>query len=338
MEVKNNENLKINILNSGSNGNSIIIENCSYNIIIDIGISKRNFLNISKKLKINLNKRNFLFITHFHDDHVKGLPYLIEDIKPIIFISDKNNFLINIENFIKTNKSNKCAEKLLQFTKKNYIFVFEFNKKNLLKNINNFYFIPIQTYHDDNKSSCFFFNIEGVNIFYLTDTGKIDSQMHNLGFISDLIFLESNYDENMLINGTYPINLKKRIISDFGHLSNKQSIEFIKYLLNMNFINLNKNNINNNKNNNNSINIKNIDTIKEFNYKTFLLCHISENNNNIESIKKEILENLDIYENINNLNYKNNKFEINIIERNKYYSFYYKKNEKKITDFLVFND
>lgn len=53
--------------------------------------------------------------------------------------------------------------------------------------------------------------------------------MHLSG--SDLVLLESNYDESMLKNGPYPYELKRRIASDHGHLSNSACGEQLKKLM-----------------------------------------------------------------------------------------------------------
>jgi phosphoribosyl 1,2-cyclic phosphodiesterase len=44
----------------------------------------------------------------------------------------------------------------------------------------------------------------------------------------DAVFLESNYDEDMLLKGAYPWHLKKRIASAVGHLSNLQALELLR--------------------------------------------------------------------------------------------------------------
>ena len=45
---------------------------------------------------------------------------------------------------------------------------------------------------------------------------------------SDVKFIESNYDEDMLENGPYPVHLRKRISGTYGHLSNTKAVEFAR--------------------------------------------------------------------------------------------------------------
>ncbi len=51
--------------------------------------------------------------------------------------------------------------------------------------------------------------------------------MINEAHLCDVLFLEANYDENMLNNGPYPYQLKKRISGPFGHLSNSDAISML---------------------------------------------------------------------------------------------------------------
>ncbi len=82
---------------------------------------------------------------------------------------------------------------------------------------------PVETSHD--VTSCGFV-VGRFGIF--TDTGCVTAQMR--GIISDLdaVLIESNYDERMLMTGPYPLQLKERIASDRGHLSNEDASDFIR--------------------------------------------------------------------------------------------------------------
>ena len=72
---------------------------------------------------------------------------------------------------------------------------------------------------------------DGKQVCVCTDLGTVTNEvdMHLSG--SDLVLLESNYDESMLKNGPYPYELKRRIASDHGHLSNSACGEQLKKLM-----------------------------------------------------------------------------------------------------------
>jgi phosphoribosyl 1,2-cyclic phosphodiesterase len=81
---------------------------------------------------------------------------------------------------------------------------------------------PIETAHD--VASCGFV-VGRFGIF--TDTGCVTVQMREVVRDLDVVLLESNYDEEMLMNGPYPRHLKERIASARGHLSNDDAGDFI---------------------------------------------------------------------------------------------------------------
>lgn len=85
-------------------------------------------------------------------------------------------------------------------------------------------------FHDASDPHSFMISSGGVNIGVLTDIGNCCKQVIRYFKQCHAAFLEANYCEDMLMNGSYPYILKKRISSDNGHLSNAQALElFTKY-------------------------------------------------------------------------------------------------------------
>ena len=64
----------------------------------------------------------------------------------------------------------------------------------------------------------------------ITDTGEYSPRMLELASTVDILFLEANYNDDMLRNGPYPMALKDRILSIRGHLSNKDAAFFLNTL------------------------------------------------------------------------------------------------------------
>ena len=64
-----------------------------------------------------------------------------------------------------------------------------------------------------------------------TDLGVVTDEVRNALKGCQMILLEANYDPSMLWNGIYPIELKRRITSRYGHLSNEDSAEFADFLI-----------------------------------------------------------------------------------------------------------
>ncbi|MBO4331434.1 MAG: MBL fold metallo-hydrolase, partial [Oscillospiraceae bacterium] len=79
---------------------------------------------------------------------------------------------------------------------------------------------PFATSHDAAEPVGYAFFNKGANLVYMTDTGYVSERLREIASGADLLFIESNHDVGMLKNGPYPYQLKKRILSDKGHLSN----------------------------------------------------------------------------------------------------------------------
>lgn len=91
-------------------------------------------------------------------------------------------------------------------------------------------FLTFKTMHDAKESLSYQLDIEGVRFMILTDTGSILPEMYRLAYYSHVLFLEANYDQELLESGKYPPFLKRRITGNRGHLSNIQAREFWKRL------------------------------------------------------------------------------------------------------------
>ena len=63
-----------------------------------------------------------------------------------------------------------------------------------------------------------------------TDIGTVTDEVSDALIGCENVILESNHDENMLLCGAYPYELKRRILSDFGHLSNEAAAAFVSHL------------------------------------------------------------------------------------------------------------
>jgi phosphoribosyl 1,2-cyclic phosphodiesterase len=123
-----------------------------------------------------------------------------------------------------------------------------------------FTFTAFNTSHDASYSLGYHFDFQGKKITLITDTGKISDKMFNFAIKSNLLFLEANYSKQMLTEGPYPQALKKRISGSKGHLSNEDAGLFMQEL-----------------------HINGGGDLEDI-----FLCHLSENNNHPDKVKKEI--------------------------------------------------
>ena len=193
--------MKFTALASGSSGNCFAIEKNNKIVLIDAGITCKQTLLRLENLKLNPKNIDSIFITHEHHDHIRGLNVLKNKTNADIFMTKKTflNSTLDIDdkniNFIKNNETIKRAG-------------FEINA--FSKN------------HDSADPVSFLIN--GSNsLAVLTDIGVPCNNVIDAVKEADSVILESNHDEYVLQKGNYPEVLKKRILSEKGHLSNKQA-------------------------------------------------------------------------------------------------------------------
>jgi len=189
------------VLASGSSGNAFIVENKDKTYLFDAGISCKQVFLRMERLGLNPENLDSVFISHEHSDHIRGLEVLSKKTDAEIYISRKT-FL---------NSSLQIEPERLNFFKPDEII----KKQDLEINL-------ISKYHDSIEPVSFFIQSQR-NLGILTDIGKPCNNVIDAVNNSDSLILESNHDVYMLRNGKYPLVLQKRILSDFGHLSNMQS-------------------------------------------------------------------------------------------------------------------
>ena len=200
--------MKFKVIASGSKGNCTIVLCDNTNLIIDMGIS---YLTLKKSLEENsLSFTDFsgILITHCHTDHIKGVASLLKHTKLNVYIPEEmyESLKENIE-------KDRC------------IFIEDKFK------INDIDIELIHTSHDAPNSVGFIINDSKKSLVYVTDTGYINRKYLNRMIDKNAYIIESNHDEEMLMDGPYPRFLKERVISDQGHLSNRTTAKYLKKII-----------------------------------------------------------------------------------------------------------
>lgn len=200
------------VLTTGSCGNSYIFSINGESIVVDIGVTKTKFLTSCKKFNIPLSGIKGILLTHLHPDHARGTSALCRELGLKVYIS-KDTY----------ERGYYLLKKL--GIKEDSIVQFNFDESFTLSP---FRITPFHTYHDSPGSTGYFIESEEGNIFLLTDTGRVPDGVFSYARDSKLKFIESNYDQNMLDTGPYPEVLRRRISGLYGHLENKEAIDFTK--------------------------------------------------------------------------------------------------------------
>ena len=195
--------LKILPIASGSTGNCMLVEIDRRKLVIDLGVTAKMMLSAMTSNAYTWDDIDAVLITHTHADHVKGLDVCMKRITAPIFMSQTSKDTLMLE----------------QATALPYS-----GKTEILPGL---WVTAIRTSHDCQGSIGFRIETEQTRLGYVTDLGVIPDSTVDLLSGSDCIVIESNHDEEMLRYGRYPVFLKKRILSDQGHLSNDACAEAI---------------------------------------------------------------------------------------------------------------
>jgi phosphoribosyl 1,2-cyclic phosphodiesterase len=196
--------LQVASLNSGSNGNCYYIGNETEAVLIDAGISCRETERRMKRLELSLKKVKAILITHEHADHINGLLKLVKKHKIPVYITKatRHHPLLGW-----------CESTAIHFQAYQPIQIGELE------------IIPVPKFHDANDPHSFLISDGSVTVGVFTDSGRVCDNLIANFKLCHAAFLESNYDEEMLMNGDYPIHLKNRIRGGLGHLSNKEALQ-----------------------------------------------------------------------------------------------------------------
>lgn len=185
------------ILASGSKGNCSVIKTKETLIIIDCGMSWRYLENAFNQYNINYKQADALLITHLHSDHSSSLGKFPKLTKYVTFDLEESNKI----DFYQT------------FTIKDLTIT------------------PLPLSHDSPNTTGYLFQDKKEKLVYITDTGYLSK--NNLSYLknADYYIMESNHDPVMLLNTRRPTMLKRRILTDDGHLSNLASAIYLKDLI-----------------------------------------------------------------------------------------------------------
>lgn len=200
---------------SGSSGNCIYVGSDCTHILIDDGISCKRTVDGLQNLDVKPEELDAIFITHEHSDHIAGLSIMSK--KYGIPIYATGGTIAGIRN---SSYGKNIGDELYNVVKADE----KITVKDLIVN-------PMRISHDANEPVAYRIKNDGKNIGIITDLGVYDE--YTVGCLQgmDLLLAESNHDIRMLEVGPYPYYLKKRILSDRGHLSNEASGRLISRLL-----------------------------------------------------------------------------------------------------------
>ena len=201
----------ISVLASGSKGNSTLIRTKRLNILIDAGMNYKYLKEQLDSFGLKPQDINYIFLTHTHKDHTSALEIFLKNNNPTLCLGNKMyedlSYLSKYDNIIFLDKILELEDVLVEC---------------------------INTSHDTTESIGYIITSNNKSLVYITDTGYINNKYFNKLSNKNMYILESNHDVEMLMHGKYPPWLKKRVLSDKGHLSNKSSSFYLSKFIGSN--------------------------------------------------------------------------------------------------------
>ena len=232
--------MRICLLGSGSKGNSLYVESHSTAIIIDQGFSYSEFEKRMCSRGLDVKKIKAIFVSHEHSDHVGGVGVTARRLNIPVY-GTKGTLYKNKNIF-------NGAEELISI------------ESGIDFSLSPFEIHPFSVSHDAADPVQFSIRSGKKKLTIATDLGFISTLVEQQLRDSDIIIIEANHDIDMLKKGSYPWELKQRILSRTGHLSNRNAAEIIF----------------------------NISLDKKISPRV-ILAHVSEENNRPELAEREIL-------------------------------------------------
>ncbi|QDY84845.1 MBL fold metallo-hydrolase [Paenibacillus polymyxa] len=201
------------VLSSGSTGNATVVRNEDTTLLIDAGLSAKRIDELLKERDLSGEELDGILVTHEHSDHVKGLGAMARKYNLPIYANEKTWSAIS-------NAVGQIADDNRRILETGATREFES--------------LRVESFgisHDAAEPVGYSFYDGSEKLSVATDLGYVSDKVKQAISDADVLVLEANHDVEMLRMGRYPWNIKRRILSDIGHLSNEMAGAILSELL-----------------------------------------------------------------------------------------------------------
>lgn len=195
--------MRFSVLASGSTGNAFYIESQETKLLVDAGLSGKQMDRLFQEIGADPSDLDGILVTHEHTDHIKGLGILARKYKLPIYANTKTW---------------QAMEKGIGKLDLEQKFHFEANQ------VQTFGHIDVESFsvsHDAVDPMFFTFHHENKKVALVTDLGYVSEKIKKTIEGANAFVFEANHDISMLQMGGYPWSVKRRILGDYGHVSNE---------------------------------------------------------------------------------------------------------------------
>ncbi|MBP5230906.1 MAG: MBL fold metallo-hydrolase [Clostridia bacterium] len=203
---------EIYMLSSSSKGNACLIRNGADLFLIDAGLSAKRIREAVRGIGFDLSSLRCVLLTHEHSDHISGLEVLYHHLDAPLYAPSAC--------FPELSRCAPSAVPHLETGDPGDVIILGDTRV-----------YPIKTPHDALGSVGFRIALGSEDFAYFTDVGHLTETIVRAMSGCRRVVIESNYDPDLLENGPYTPQLKRRIAGPFGHLSNPECASLLPHLL-----------------------------------------------------------------------------------------------------------
>lgn len=189
---------------SSSSGNCYLIKSETTSLLVDVGISAAQIVKHLANLEMEPGEIDGVLLTHEHIDHVKSVSAFHKKAPAAHFIASEGTA--------------RALDEKVQAAIAPCLTTLEGSGQFLIGDILVTHF---GLSHDAAQPMAYAFEKDGKKVAIVTDTGVVTDEIFETIADADILVLEANHEENILLYGRYPYSVKRRILSDKGHLSNE---------------------------------------------------------------------------------------------------------------------
>jgi phosphoribosyl 1,2-cyclic phosphodiesterase len=213
--------MKLTVLGSGSTGNAVLLVANGTRVLVDAGLSSRETARRMALMGEDPNALDGILITHEHGDHAGGLRVLMKDLDCPVFMSAKTRDAYigeqrNLNNEEPRRRANALRNRMVEIDSGHDFRIGDID------------FHPFTVPHDAVDNFGFTATHNGVKVATVMDFGHITTLITERLRGCAAVVIESNHSRDMLKTVEhYPWELKQRILSRLGHLSNEDVAEWL---------------------------------------------------------------------------------------------------------------
>lgn len=195
---------------SGSCGNCYLLLReeegaATSGVLIDAGVSIRRMKKILQGLSLDVDCFQGVLVTHDHGDHIRNLGSICKRLSKPVYATPTLHDALSRHPFTCL-EIGGCRRDLLEGVWNPVADGFDVQ----------YFEVP----HDATQTVGYAIRCEGRLFVLMTDLGHVTDEAMRWASAADTVVVESNFDVDMLLGGSYPHELKMRICQGMGHLSN----------------------------------------------------------------------------------------------------------------------